>query len=1083
MAARHVRKRSKIWASSAALLAAATLLIGTVAEAASGSRPLARPATVPTAATTTATVDPYALQGDFTAAAAEFHVPVEVLLAVSYQETLWESHQGEPSSTGNYNVMGLTEVEASQVVPATKAQKESDLEAFGDGRKMPTPSAKVLAGIDTVNTAVPALHTLDVAAALLKQPASALRGSMKQSVRGGAALLASYQRKLQGSLPTDPGAWYAAVAEYDQASDLGTADQFANRVYATISGGAARTTADGQIVALAADPSVVPQTAEAHSLAMAPQAATSATAPPTQCPSGMACTFDLANDEKYDAANRPADGDTVRYIVIHDTEASAASTINSFTSPDAPYVAAHYVVAANGAVTQLVPDQDTGIHADNKTVNMHSIGIENEGYALQNGSWFSEQEYESASELVKYLAGQFDIPLDRDHIIGHDEVPYTFDDPSLGQNNPVVTQHVDPGTYWDWGHFLSLVGAPISGDGEAVVGGTVTIAPPYSSAYEPPVTGCVTHAATCSARPADFVYLRTGPSTSYPLLGDSLLKSVGMDSGSTNGGDVSDKADYGQTFVVAPGTTGDWTAIWYGGQEAYFYNPGGEYTYANSTPDQTLVTPVGSKAVQVYGRAYPEASAYPASQAAFGATAAQGIDYKDLPYTIPAGQAYVTAGEVTGDYYQYNGTYNAKDTDCASAADQCEIIGKTQYYQINYDHRLGFVKATDVQVITAATPPTGTYTPVTPTRVLDTRNAAGGYKPLGSGSTLSLPVTGDGVVPPLTAGVTAVVMNVTADSQKSAGWMTVYPDGESRPSTSNLNFPAWRVIPNLVTVPVVNGRVDFYNNSGTVNVWADVVGYYTSSGTGSRLTSFGPVRVMDTRYGTNVARGPVGPGGHVTLDVAAVAGAPTNITAVVMNVTATGATGDTWVTVYPDSPTTGASVVPNTSTLNISPGRTTPNLAIVPVNDGKVDFYNALGTVNLFADITGYFTGNPTGGVLHTLNPTRLLDTRYGIGGVSKPVGPGATIGLQVAGNSGIPLKGVTAVVMNVTATAPTASSWVIVYPDGESRPSTSNLNFGPGVTVPNLVIVPVVDGRVDLYNQNGSVNLFADVTGFFTAN
>ncbi len=153
------------------------------------------------------------------------------------------------------------------------------------------------------------------------------------------------------------------------------------------------------------------------------------------------------------------------------------------------------------------------------------------------------------------------------------------------------------------------------------------------------------------------------------------------------------------------------------------------------------------------------------------------------------------------------------------------------------------------------------------------------------------------------------------------------------------------------------------------------------------------------------------------------------------------------------------------------------------MTDGKVDFYNASGSVDLTADITGFFTSNPTGGVLHTLNPTRLLDTRYGTGGVSKPVGPGATIGVQVSGRSGIPLKGVTAVVMSVTETDPTAYSWVIAYPDGEPRPPTSDLDFGPGQTVPNLVIVPVVDGRIDFYNQSGSVDLFADVTGFFTAN
>ncbi|MBC3842784.1 N-acetylmuramoyl-L-alanine amidase [Streptacidiphilus sp. 4-A2] len=1109
-------------------MAAAALVIGTVAEAAPGSRP---PAPKPRAA---AKADPNALAADFTSAAAEFHVPVDVLLAVSYQETLWDSHQGAPSSTGNYNVMGLTQVEPSDLTPATKAQKEESLASSGDGRKHPAPSAALLSELDTVDTAAPALHTLDTAAALLRQPTSALRSSMKQSVRGGAALLASYERKLNGSLPADPGQWYAAVAEYDQAPDTGTAAQFADRVYATITGGASRTTADGETMTLPATPSVTPAAAQtqpgalqavlapaapptpaptrpatahpagttaAGTTAASPSApAASPSAPPSPSPSATqsapptppappaptpcpqvpaelsgACGFVAANPANYEAANRPTDGDAIRYIVIHDTDASTASAVSAFQDPS-DGSSTHYVISASGAVTQLLPTQDAGVQAANATVNMHAIGIEHEGYLLKDGSWFSEQEYESSADLVQYLAKLYNIPLDRDHILGQDDVPYAFDTASA-----VSAQGVDPGTYWDWGHYLSLLGAPVSGDGDAVVGGTVTIAPPYGSSYEPTVTGCSGSGSDCSPRPADFVYLRTGPSDSAALIGDPVLSAHGLKSAGSDADDVSDKAGYGQTFVVAA-LSGNWTAIWYGGREAWFYNPGGAYAYANSNPAETLVTPVGDSPVQVYGRAYPQPSAYPASQARLAAAPAQQIGYGLLPYTIPAGQAYTSDGEVSGDYYASGSAYSPGDTTCAQAGEQCEIIdGGTQYYQIRYNHRIGYVLASQVQTITAAVPPTGTYMPVTPKRVLDTRAGSGGAHPLGAGDSLELPVTGVADVP-ATGGVTAVVVNVTVSSESSSGSLTVYPDGESRPKTPDLFFPAWRVVPDLVTVPVLDGKIDLYNAVGTVDAWVDMVGYYTSAGTGSRLVGFGPTRVLDTRYGQGVTRDPVGAGQHVSLQVAGIQGAPADVTAVVMNVTATDATRDTWVTVYPDSATDGGNDVPATSNLDLTPDRTVPNLVIVPVTDGKVDFYNAEGSVDLFADITGYFTSDPGGGVFHTLAPTRLLDTRNGTGSPADPVGPGGTISLQVAGNSGIPLKGVTAVVLNVTATGPTAASWITVYPDGSTGAQTSTLDVTPGLTVPNLVVVPVVDGSIDFSNARGDVNLVADVTGFFTA-
>jgi hypothetical protein len=98
----------------------------------------------------------------------------------------------------------------------------------------------------------------------------------------------------------------------------------------------------------------------------------------------------------------------------------------------------------------------------------------------------------------------------------------------------------------------------------------------------------------------------------------------------------------------------------------------------------------------------------------------------------------------------------------------------------------------------------------------------------------------------------------------------------------------------------------------------------------------------------------------------------------------------------------------------------------------------------------------------------------------STPRSGGHAIRLQVTGRHPVPASGVTAVVLNVTAVGATASGHVTVYPDGTALPVASDLNFTRGQTIPNLVIVPVTDGAVDLYNSSGSVNLVADLAGYY---
>ncbi len=118
----------------------------------------------------------------------------------------------------------------------------------------------------------------------------------------------------------------------------------------------------------------------------------------------------------------------------------------------------------------------------------------------------------------------------------------------------------------------------------------------------------------------------------------------------------------------------------------------------------------------------------------------------------------------------------------------------------------------------------------------------------------------------------------------------------------------------------------------------------------------------------------------------------------------------------------------------------------------------------------------------NALVPSRILDTRDGTGAARAAVRPGESVALKVLGEGGVPASGVGSVVLNTTVTGPTSSGYITVWPSGSERPLASNLNFVRGLTVPNLVIVPVgPDGFVNLYNGSpGSTHLIADVLGYF---
>ena len=247
----------------------------------------------------------------------------------------------------------------------------------------------------------------------------------------------------------------------------------------------------------------------------------------------------------------------------------------------------------------------------------------------------------------------------------------------------------------------------------------------------------------------------------------------------------------------------------------------------------------------------------------------------------------------------------------------------------------------------------GSYVPLTPARITDTR-AGSGYpnsgSTLGPGSTLNIQVTGVGGV--LATGVTSALMNFTVTDTTTGGVLTVYPQGATRPLASNLNWVAEDTVANRVVVPVGStGQITVYNPTGSTDVVVDVDGYFTN-GTStpsheSLFTPITPTRVLDTR----LTHQTLGPGATLSQQITGMDGIAAGATAVVTNVTATDTTAASFFTVYPGG------VRPFASDVNWPAGGTVPNLTVATLSSGGAMYiYNSSGSADLIIDAFGYFS-------------------------------------------------------------------------------------------------------------------------------
>jgi hypothetical protein len=381
----------------------------------------------------------------------------------------------------------------------------------------------------------------------------------------------------------------------------------------------------------------------------------------------------------------------------------------------------------------------------------------------------------------------------------------------------------------------------------------------------------------------------------------------------------------------------------------------------------------------------------------------------------------------------------------------------------------------------------GTYYPVTKNqRVLDTRGTLGGHKgPLGARGELALQVGGVAGVPAGNA-ASAVVLNLTGVLPTSSTYLTAYPSGTTRPGVSSINRPPKAIRSNLVTVPVgADGKVRIYNNSGSVNVVVDVMGFYARTdiqgtyGVGNMYyPDPSPERIFDSRAVGSTGTLAAGDGVTLSLDYGA-ADNP-NVRAFAVNITAITPNASGFITAWD-----GSGATPTASSVNFVKGQVVPNMAVVPTmlddtGAPSIAVVNASpsASTNVAVDIVGVYLAGQSQGLRYTpLTPTRIVDTRTGTGGLKGVIGPKGVHRFQAPGS--VAVDATYALVANATAIAPTAGTYVTLYAGGDPRPGVSNLNAATGEIAANAAFINLGPANVfDVYNNSGNINVAVDVAG-----
>ena len=402
----------------------------------------------------------------------------------------------------------------------------------------------------------------------------------------------------------------------------------------------------------------------------------------------------------------------------------------------------------------------------------------------------------------------------------------------------------------------------------------------------------------------------------------------------------------------------------------------------------------------------------------------------------------------------------------------------------------------------------GTYHPISPARVLDSRPTSGVVTNVGlagkfkSGWVRTFHVAnaryvGGGSAVAVPANATAVTGNLTIVNETASGTVALGPVATAKGQPDTIDFVKGDVRANNVTVGLAAGGLlqAVYRGAGgsTADVIFDVTGYFTHDSSGATYHALSPGRILDTR--------PTGGGGVVNIGLTgkfkskvvrsfSVIGAPglgwsspqvpAGATAVTGNVTVTNATSNGYVSVGPTMVP-----VPSTSTVNVAANVNRANGVTVALHAGKLQavWVGTTGSsADVIFDVTGYFTADQTGLVYTPVYPGRYLNSSTGVG-LSGGFVSGTSRSLTVGGLGQVPgtAAGISG---NLSLVKPPSAGWAQVAPAIATTPSTSAVNAVVGQTVANGFDVLLSGShKVSLIwvgKAGSKANLSLDVTGYW---
>jgi len=364
------------------------------------------------------------------------------------------------------------------------------------------------------------------------------------------------------------------------------------------------------------------------------------------------------------------------------------------------------------------------------------------------------------------------------------------------------------------------------------------------------------------------------------------------------------------------------------------------------------------------------------------------------------------------------------------------------------------------------------FIPVTPCRVVDTRNANGpfGGPLISTGTTRSFTIPSGSCGIPTTA--QAYSFNVAVVPSTVLGYLTVWPTGQMQPTVATLNSLDGRIKSNAAIVPAgTNGAVSVYSTNDT-QVILDINGYFVPASTAGALAFYPvtPCRLVDTRINL-LTTGALTAGSTRTLPLlSSTCNLPVTAQAYSLNFTVVPPGPIGYLTAW----ATGQAQ-PVVATLNDLTGTIVANAAIVAAGaGGSINVFSTNNT-DLVVDLNGYFAPAEAEGLsLYALPPCRVLDTRQ-VPISSTIIGEFDVNVLDGCGGT----PSAQAYVFNATVVPSGPLGYLTMWPQGTTRPTVATLNALDGAITNNMAIVPTNNTEVSAYATNPTY-LILDLFAYF---